>query len=188
MNGSAEIDNPPVKLPKAGMTRRVSSPMKHLQRIEWPRWATAAAGWRWPAISYSTGLPASPAHGATAPGRAAHARRRACRCSAGGAGIVIAGDPDRLAMPRASAPSISTSSRAMRAPRIAVVETVAEKNQTPRIAGFDGERKLRERRARVIGRQMHAAPREARGLFEMEIGDDQRVEIREHRARPTDRE
>ncbi len=60
----------------------------------------------------------------------------------------------------------------------AIMEAVAERDDEARRIARDQLREPGKRRRRVVGRQQHAAPSEARSLLEVEIGDDERALIR----------
>ena len=85
--------SPPVKAPKAGITRRVASAAKQRRLTARPRCATRATGCRWPAIS-----PAAPVGRWRKVKRADRQRRLEHAADIGRRlGIVIAGDPDPVA-------------------------------------------------------------------------------------------
>src|SRR5262245_52466071 len=92
-------------------------------------------------------------------------------------GIVIAGDPDPVtpALERAEHGAIVVR-HALRS--LAVVETVAEGDHEIRRIARHQRTELGQRRRRVVGRQQHAAGREARAFFEMQVGDDQEAFFR----------
>ena len=55
----------------------------------------------------------------------------------------------------------------------AVVKAIAECDDEPRRIPLDETRQSAERRRRIVRRQEHAARREGRAFFEMQIGDDE---------------
>jgi hypothetical protein len=62
--------------------------------------------------------------------------------------------------------------------RFIVMKGIAQEDEPPWPGSGKRKGKMLERGTRVIGRQMHATARQARGFFEMEIGDQQGFEIR----------
>ena len=64
------------------------------------------------------------------------------------------------------------------------MKTVAEENQLLRPYLGNDRFQLHQRGPRIIGRQMHPAPRHVGGLLQMQVGDEQGSELRhEERAR-----
>ena len=88
--------------------------------------------------------------------------------------IVIAGNPDPVTRRLQSRQRIAIRRRQPLV-RIAIVKAVAERDHDARIIMRDDSREPRKRRLGVIGRQQHAAGREARALFEMQVGDDEQT-------------
>jgi hypothetical protein len=92
-------------------------------------------------------------------------------------GIVIAGDPDPVAtlLQRLEHAAVA----GCHAQRSAVVmKAVAERDQEARGVTFDQAREPRQRCRGIERRQQHAARRESRSFFQMQIGDDQHLFVR----------
>ena len=92
--------------------------------------------------------------------------------------IVVAVDPDPLATARHGDDQAAEFLRQMRGAD-AVVKIVAKRDDEFRIVAGDDGGKNGQRRQGVVRRQQHAAPREGRTLFQMQIGDDENAGIRQ---------
>ena len=86
--------------------------------------------------------------------------------------IVIAGNPDPVA-PRLQRAENLAVGRRQPLMRVAIVKTVAERDHGFRIEARDHRAEPAQRSDGVVRRQQHAAHREARAFFQMQIGDDE---------------
>ena len=126
--GSSTL-RPPVKLPKAGSSRRSASAAKQrrakLRRLVCRR----ALGWRWPTIS-----PTSPvgAWRSTRPSTASSATT-APPSASGSHRVVVAGDPDPAPLPGHAAQPVEQVGRQL-ARTAAIVEAVAQAHHRVRAA------------------------------------------------------
>ena len=59
--------------------------------------------------------------------------------------------------------------------RVAIVETVAERDHHARVVPRDHGGKPAERRHGIVGRQQHAARGKAGTLFQMQVGDNEQA-------------
>ena len=89
------------------------------------------------------------------------------------AGVMIAGDPHPVDL-RGEAGQQGSRIVGEAVAAEAVVEAVAEAIESGRAAAVDVARQHGQRGERIIGRQELAEAGEPAGLFEMEVGDEQR--------------
>ena len=139
-----------------------------------------AQGWRWPAISPSDALRRrfvpehQPADGERLDRIAGQAGRRLR--------IVVAGDPEPVAAGHQrgeiDADGVGQARRA-----VAIVKAVAEADDDPRAVVIDHRLQPEQRRRGVVRRNEHAAPRQRRAFFEMQVGDAEQPERRGNTAR-----
>ena len=92
--------------------------------------------------------------------------------------IVVAGDPEPVA-PRHHRRKIEPHPARQARCALAVMKTVAEADDNSRPVVVDHRLEPQQRRHRVVGRHQHAAPRQRRALFEMQVGDAEQAEVRE---------
>ena len=89
-------------------------------------------------------------------------------------GIVVAGDPDPVAVLLQNVQCLDVA-RVHAGSGAGIVQAVAERDDRFRLIVIDERRELVQRFARVIGRQHLTARGKRRPLFEMQVGDDQRL-------------
>ena len=96
-------------------------------------------------------------------------------------GVVVAGDPDPLAVLLHDLQDLELL-QADALGGLLVVQAVAERYHGRGLVAVDDLGEALQRLARVVGRQKLAAGGKGRALFEVQVGDDQRV-----LARPIER-
>ena len=153
--------SPPVKAPKAGITRRVASAAKQRRLTARPRCATRATGCRWPAIS-----PLG-AGRQVAKGQRADRQRRLERAAdvVGRFGIVIAGDPDPVAAALQRAQMCRGRRRDSRAGPPPSWKLSPSAIDAARRVTRDQAREPRQRRRGVVRRQQLRRARQSSSLF-----------------------
>ena len=161
---------------------RSPSVAKQRRRTERPRCTMRAQGCRCPAISPGGDFVDGSWRKVSAP--TASASTVSPGRPAGGRGSWLPDDPEPVASGHHRGKVEPHPVRQARC-ALAVMKTVAEADHDLRPVVVDDRLEPQQRRGGVVGRHQHAAPRQRRALFQMQVGDAEQAEVREiERAAP----
>ena len=162
---------PPVSEPNAGMMILFAEATKQRRETWRPLRCSRSLGWKWP----GNFRPRLVAHGFVAKDDAADFDlvRDPSAAMVGEARVVVADDPGPVE-PRVSSSAIRARSPAGGRSRT-VVKAVAEAEEASGAGSLHLAGKRGQRRMRIIGRKELPEPREPARLFEVQVGDEQRL-------------
>ena len=158
----------------------VADSTKQRRETRRPLRCSRSLGWKWPEISGR----GSPRHRLVAKHDPAdfHLVLDCAAAMVGESGIVVADDPHPVEPRCQLGQQLARARRAVDRSR-SVMEAVAEAIEALRAAAFHFGSERRQRRMRIIGRKELPKPCEPARLFEMQVGDEQRLARRAKTAR-----